>query len=75
MQFDPMKPKLKAPGPKCLTLKCDEQLSIFAFNFNLRRYIEVVFSVSGGGVKRVVGASAAGLTPFAPVVRRCRSTL
>jgi hypothetical protein len=36
-----MKPKLKAPGTKRLTLKCDGTLSSFAFKFNLRRYIVV----------------------------------
>ena len=34
-----MKPTLKAPGTKLLKLKYDEPLSIFAFKFNLRRYI------------------------------------
>ena len=38
MQVDPIKPTLKAPGAKRLKLKCDELLSSFAFNFNLRRY-------------------------------------
>ena len=34
-----MKPTLKAPGSKrLLTLKYDELLSNFGFNFNLRRY-------------------------------------
>ena len=36
-----MKPKLKLPGTKRLKLKCDEQLSKFAFKFKLRRYIKV----------------------------------
>ena len=40
MQVDPIKPNLKAPGSKRLKLKYDEPLSNFAFNFNLRRYIE-----------------------------------
>ena len=40
MQVDPIKPMLKAPGPECLNLKCDETLSKFAFNFKLRRYNE-----------------------------------
>ena len=31
---------MKAPGTKLLKLKYDEPLSIFAFNFNLRRYIK-----------------------------------
>jgi len=38
VQVDPIKPTLKAPGIKRLTLKCDEQLSKIAFTFNLRRY-------------------------------------
>jgi hypothetical protein len=33
-----MKPKIKAPGTNLLTLKYDEPLSNFAFNFNLRHY-------------------------------------
>ena len=40
MQVDPIKPTLNAPGTKRLILKCDEPLSDFAFNFNLRRYTE-----------------------------------
>ena len=39
MQVDPIKHTLKAPGTKRLKLKCDEPLSDFAFNLNLRRYI------------------------------------
>ena len=38
VQVDPIKPTLKALGTHLLTLKCDEALSTFAFNFNLRRY-------------------------------------
>jgi hypothetical protein len=38
VQVDPIKPTLKAPGAKRLKLNCDEPLSNFAFNFNLRRY-------------------------------------
>jgi hypothetical protein len=37
VKFEPMEPKLKAPGIRRLKLKHD-LLSIFAFNFNLRRY-------------------------------------
>jgi len=33
-----MKPRLKAPGTKRLTLKCFEPVSSFAFKFSLRRY-------------------------------------
>ena len=39
VQVEPMKPTLKAPGTKRLTLKYDKLLSSFGFNFNLRRYI------------------------------------
>jgi len=36
-----MKSTLKAPGSERLKLKCDDLLSKFAFNFNLRRYTKV----------------------------------
>ena len=42
VQVDPMKPTLKAPGSEHSKLKSDDLLSNFAFNFNLRRYIEAV---------------------------------
>jgi len=35
---DPLKPKLKAPGSKRWKLQCDQLLSSFAFNCNMRRY-------------------------------------
>jgi len=38
VQVDPIKTTLKAPRTKRLKLKCDEPLSYFAFNFNLRCY-------------------------------------
>jgi len=38
------KPKLKAPGTKCLNLKCCKQLSNASFNLNLRRYSVVVLT-------------------------------
>jgi hypothetical protein len=37
VQVEPIKPALKAPGTKRLTLNYDEVLSSSAFNFNLRR--------------------------------------
>jgi hypothetical protein len=40
VQVNPIKPKLKPPGTQRLKLNCDAPLSNFAFNFNLRRYIE-----------------------------------
>ena len=42
MQVDPIKPTLKAPGTNRLKLEYDEQLSDFAFKFNLRCYKLVV---------------------------------
>ena len=42
MQVDPIKLTLKAPGTQHLKVKCDERLSNFAYNFNLRRYIKAV---------------------------------
>ena len=41
MQVDPIKPTLKAPVSKRLKLYYNEPPSIFAFEFNLRRYTEV----------------------------------
>jgi hypothetical protein len=38
VQVDPIEPTLKALGTEILILNCDEMLSSFAFNFNLRRY-------------------------------------
>ena len=38
VQVDPLKPTLKVPGTKRLTLEFDEPVSSFAFRFNLRRY-------------------------------------
>jgi len=46
VQVDPMKPKLKPPGPKRLKLMCDILLSTFAFKFNLRRCSKVVASLT-----------------------------
>ena len=40
MHVAPIKPTFKAPGTEHLKLKCDEPLSNFAFNFNLRRYMK-----------------------------------
>jgi hypothetical protein len=45
VQLDHIKPTLKPPGTKQLKLNCDELLSDFAFNFNLRRYNKVAVLV------------------------------
>jgi hypothetical protein len=57
VQIDPIKPTLKAPGTKRLKLQCDELLSDFAFDFNLRRYIELLrqFMDYSGWYDRKVG--------------------
>jgi hypothetical protein len=39
VQVDPIKHTLKATGTERLKLECDELLSSFAFEFNLRHYI------------------------------------
>ena len=41
MQVEPIKPMLKAPRHKRLTLIYHKLLSSFAFKFNMRRYIKV----------------------------------
>ena len=40
MQLDPIKPKLNPPRTKRLKVNYDAPLPIFAFNFNLRRYMK-----------------------------------
>ena len=45
MQVQPMKSKSKAPGTKLFKLEYDNLLSIFAFNFNLRRFNKAVQAV------------------------------
>jgi len=46
VQVDPIKPTLKAPRTKRLKLKCDEPLSDFAFNLNLRRHTMVLLALA-----------------------------
>ena len=57
MQVAPIKPTLKAPGSEPLKPKCDKLLSEFAFNFNLRRYIE---ARGGAAIAVEPGPPAAG---------------
>jgi len=45
VQVDPIKLTLKASG-KLLTLKYDDVLSSFAFDFNLRRYNKAAISLA-----------------------------
>ena len=52
MQVDPLKFTLKAPGSERLKLKCDKLHSNFAFNFNLRRYIEAGLTWTIGKARR-----------------------
>jgi hypothetical protein len=57
VQLDPTKPPLKAPGAEPFKPKCDELLSNFAFNFNLRGYIKVAERLTPQAA--LVGAGAA----------------
>jgi len=72
VQVDPIRPKLKAPGTKRLTLKCDESLSSFAFKLNLRRHTAVRRAVHAlsAGCRRALHADAkvgqCRLTPSNP---------
>jgi len=71
VQVDPMKPMLKAPGPKRLKQECDEPPSNFAFEFNLCRYFTVyedgdkVRSAApsvGGGLGDTVGGACIAIS-------------
>jgi len=50
-----MKPTLKAPGTKHLILNCDEQLSNFAFNFNLCHYSMDIPRINDKHILRTLG--------------------
>ena len=54
-----------------LTLKYDEPLSNFAFNFNLRRYKTVIVAALDGTFQRQAFGHVLGLVPLAG---RCRLT-
>ena len=45
-----MRPDMKEPGTSLLTLKCDQLLSTFAFNLNLRRYKKGTFKPLTAGL-------------------------
>jgi hypothetical protein len=47
MKVEPMKPVLKVPGTVHLELRSDGPLSIFAFNFNLRRCTKANAKLTG----------------------------
>jgi hypothetical protein len=53
VQVDPIKPKLKPPGSKRLIRKCDEPLSMFAFSFNLRCFIQELRGIVGDDYTRI----------------------
>jgi hypothetical protein len=55
VQVEPMKPVLTAPGIKRLKFKYDWPLSIFAFNFNMRCYIEHFSDETAAHVSMDVG--------------------
>jgi hypothetical protein len=58
VQVDPIKPSLKASGPKRLKLEYDKMLSTFAFKFNLRRYIMNANSADAGVVIGALSGTA-----------------
>ena len=64
VQVDPIKPTLKPPGTKRLTLKCDILLSTSAFTSNLHHY------TSGRSLKEAIRMVVERI-----VVGRCRLTL
>ena len=70
-----MQPMLKAPEIKRLKLEYDKLLSSFAFNFNLRRFMEdknrTEFSVIDG----VRYFHTGDIGAFTAKVRRCRLTV
>jgi len=64
VQVDPIRPTLKAPGSNLLELQSDALLSSFAFNLNLRRYMQVgragVFKVAYSNEDRALKDLKAG---------------
>ena len=60
MQVDPIKPTFKSPGSKLLRLEHEKLLSNFAFNFNLRRYNEVLIGGGADGATLLYDASKNG---------------
>ena len=66
-----MKPALKAPGSKRLTLIYNKLLSKFALNFNLRRY--TLASLHGVGVYAADAHAmfCEGLLSAGPYISRC----
>jgi len=78
VQVDHIKPKSKLPGTKCLKLKCDEPLSCFAFNFNLRRYSKAASKGAAGYMSERGGGTGTVTTggserPSADQARPARS--
>ena len=68
MQVDPIKPTFKAPEIKLFKVKHGGPLSIFAFDFNLRRFSKESLSSTTARAKFRRGVSAVK-------VGRCRLTL
>ena len=58
VQVDPIKPMLKAPEFQGLKLKCDETLSMFGFNFDLRRYTVADFATNTAVPAVMLGVQA-----------------
>jgi len=79
VQVDPIKPTLKAPATECLKLKYDKPLSIFAFEFNLRRYILArlhgMQGVQPGLVHIDAAAAMTGVSRFGEAAGPCNRVL
>jgi len=81
-RIDPMQLNLKPHGIERLKLECDDPLSNFAFNFNLRRYNEVtgkhVWRVGAHYPKAINiqnGPLSYRAASFGLMVGRCRLTV
>ena len=72
--LNPMTPMLKAPGATCSKLNCDDLLSNFALNFNLRLYASAgdnvlsLYPKEGGafGFQPGIAAAVQGLPVLVP---------
>ena len=71
MQLTLSNTTLKAPGTKRLKLDFDELLSTFAFNFNLRRFIEAEVDVfyDDGNVQLELHGKAVQIEPMIIILK------
>jgi len=64
-----MKPTLTAPGSERLKLKCDDPLSNFGFNFNLRCYIQEDFKTMIAAAASSALGKAVQVDPIKPTLK------